>query len=90
MDEPKPSNPPPTFSTLTEIMERFRAVPYEQFQQELQAWFERGLQEQGMNKDALEHALPGIAQLISGIYYEAEVQQTLSDHHVTPSGHDHD
>ena len=88
MDETKPSNPPPTFSTLTEIMERFRAVPYEQFQQELQAWFEHGLEAKGMDKETLEHTLPGIPHLISGIYHRAEVQQTLSEHHITRAGHD--
>lgn len=88
MDELKLSNQTPTFSTLTEIMERFRAVPYEEFQQELQAWFERGLADQGMDQAALEQSLQGFSQLIDGIYHRAEVQQTLSDHHITRSGND--
>jgi hypothetical protein len=81
-------NPPPSFTTLTDIMERFQTVPYDQFQQELQSWFEQNLAGQkGLTIDELQKS-PDFQQLlglIAKIYHQAEVKQTLSDHQITRS-----
>ena len=86
MEDLKPDNTPPDFGTLAEIMERFREVPYEQFQKELQAWFEQGLKAQGRNTSNLaDEGFPNLPELISRIYHQAEVNQTLSDNQITPN-----
>jgi hypothetical protein len=85
-----PSNHPPSFSTLTDIMERFQTVPYDQFQQELQSWFEQNLAKQKNLTTEELHQDPDLQQLlalIAKIYHQAEVNQTLSDHQIT---HSHD
>jgi hypothetical protein len=81
--EQKPRSDYPSFSTLTEIMERFQTVPYEQFQQELQDWFMRSLEAQGRNaEDLAQQGFPNLPELISNIYHQAEVMQTLSENQI--------
>ncbi|GAA4910147.1 hypothetical protein [Mucilaginibacter defluvii] len=85
MDELKPKSEHPDFTSLTEIMERFRTVPYEQFQQELEEWFTRSLAAQGRDADDLAAlGFPNLPQLISKIYHQAEVMQTLSENGIEP------
>ena len=79
---------PPSFTTLTDIMERFQTVPYDQFQQELQSWFEQTLAKQkGLTTEELQKSpdLQELLALIAKIYHQAEVTQTLSDHQITHS-----
>ncbi|SDH49599.1 hypothetical protein [Mucilaginibacter gossypii] len=89
MDEQSNSNQPPSFTTLTDIMERFQTVPYDQFQQELQSWFEQSLAKQkGLNNAEELQQCPDLQQLlalVAKIYHRAEVSQTLSDHQITQS-----
>lgn len=83
-------NPPPSFTTLTEIMERFQTVPYKQFQQELQSWFEQSLAKKKDITTEELHRSPDFQELlgmIAKLYHQAEVHQTLSDHQIT---HSHD
>lgn len=83
--EQKPKSDLPSFSTLMEIMERFQTIPYEQFQQELQDWFTRNLEAQGRNaEDLAKQGFPNLPELISNIYHQAEVMQTLSDNRIKP------
>jgi hypothetical protein len=88
MDERSASKNPPSFTTLTDIMERFQTVPYDQFQQELQSWFEQNLAKQkGLTTAELQKS-PDFQQLlalIAKIYHQAEVNQTLSDNQITQS-----
>jgi hypothetical protein len=83
MEDLKPSNYQPNFGSLTEIMERFQSVPYEQFQSELQNWFEQNLSEQkGLKNREDLHEAPNFLKLlalISKIYFQAEVNQTLAE-----------
>lgn len=44
----------PDFSTLTDIMKRFHEVPYEQFQQELHAYFEKNFPDPAADLPACE------------------------------------
>jgi hypothetical protein len=78
----------PSFKTLTDIMERFQTVPYDQFQQELQSWFEQDLtRQQGLTTAELQKS-PNFRQLlglVAKIYHQAEVNQTLSDNQITRS-----
>lgn len=79
---------PPSFTTLTDIMERFQTVPYDQFQQELQSWFEQTLAKQkGLTTEEVQKSadLQELLALIAKIYHQAEVNQTLSDHQITHS-----
>ena len=85
MDELKPHSSNPNFSSLTEIMERFRSVPYEQVQIELQNWFERSLAEQESVevKDLQDNPhLFELRDLVSKIYHQAETLQLLLEHHI--------
>lgn len=73
---------PSTFSSITEIMEHFRTVPYEQFQQELQSWFEQGLAKQRAVNPVDRQAPPAFAnlrELVSFIYHDAELKQLLNE-----------
>jgi hypothetical protein len=69
--------------TITEIMGRFQAVPYEQFQKELNEWFVRELSEKGLTADKLTaESLPDLSslpELVGKIYQRAELLQTLAD-----------
>lgn len=82
--EAEKSNPEsPDFSTLTGIMERFRRVPYEQFQKELNEWFTNSLLEKGMDLNALQqNGFPGLPNFISEIYHRAEVLQIMSENQI--------
>ncbi|MBK0378548.1 hypothetical protein [Mucilaginibacter segetis] len=82
MDELKPQSETPRFGSLTEIMDRFAQVPYEQFQQELNDWFLGELTARGIDAQQLEKELPGLSSLISNIYHQAELAELLS-HHLT-------
>ncbi len=85
-DKNLPDYSPLSFSTLKEIMERLATVSYEQFQAELQAWFEQGLQSQGRDFHTLQQeGLPNLPDLISRIYHMAEIQHTLSENQITLS-----
>jgi hypothetical protein len=85
MEELKPDNNPPNFGSLSEIMERFGHVPYEQFQKDLNDWFITGLKENGVSIADLEkQGYPDLSTLISSIYHKAEVLQTLADLKIKP------
>ena len=80
MDELKPTNSTPDFSTIIEIMERFAQIPYEQFQQELHDWFYNSLSEKGIDLQQLQDkGLANLPELVSFIYHEAELKQLLND-----------
>jgi|GEM_PF-3555837 len=87
MDEQPNSPLQPSFTTLTTIMERFQTVPYDQFQEELKSWFEQNLAKQkGLTTPEEIKNSPDfitLEKLISQIYHQAEVYQTLSDHQIT-------
>ncbi|QXV63998.1 hypothetical protein INP83_12915 [Mucilaginibacter sp. 21P] len=81
-------NQKPSFTTLTDIMDRFQTVPYAQFQQELQSWFEQNLAKQKDLTQEELHQDPDLQQLlalVAKIYHQAEVNQTLSDNQITQS-----
>jgi len=83
MEELNTSNQSIEFGSLTEIMERFQSVPYEQFQQELQNWFEHNLVKQkGLSGTKELQASPDFLQpfsLVSKIYHQAELLHTISE-----------
>jgi len=80
MDELKPTNSTPDFSTIIEIMERFAQIPYEQFQQELHDWFYNSLSEKGIDLQQLQDkGFTHLPDLVSFIYHEAELKQLLND-----------
>ena len=87
MEELKPDSNPLNFGTLSEIMERFSQIPYEQFQQELNDWFMNGLKEKGIDVAQLEkqHS-SNLSELISLIYHKAELLQTLIESHIKTNG----
>ncbi|RYG06628.1 MAG: hypothetical protein EOO07_28875 [Chitinophagaceae bacterium] len=72
----------PNFSSLTEIMERFNTVPYDQFQKELNEWFTRSLAN-SQNADALQNlensCIGNLPALVSEIYHRAELLTALSE-----------
>lgn len=76
----------PEFSSLTEIMERFKSVPYDQFQQELNDWFKRSLAKT-QGADTLQNlessGLGKLPALVSEIYHRAELQHALSEAKIT-------
>ena len=72
----------PEFKSLTEIMDRFNAVPYDQFQQELNDWFYRTLDmQQGGSglQDLKTSGIGNLPALVSEIYHRAELLSALSD-----------
>lgn len=76
----------PEFSSLTEIMERFNTVPYDQFQRELDEWFKRNLAKTqgGDSLQNLENSgLGKLPALVSEIYHRAELQHALSEAKIT-------
>ncbi|WP_179412695.1 hypothetical protein HDF19_12910 [Mucilaginibacter sp. E4BP6] len=83
MEELKSDKSPVDFSSLTEIMERFQSVPYEQFQQELENWFKKSLAEKGVSFADLKNSgipnLSSLSDLVSRIYHNAELLNTLTD-----------
>lgn len=89
MEELKPGSNPPNFGSISEIMERFGRVPFEQFQKELNDWFMSGLKEKGIDVAELEkQGYPDLPDLISSIYHKAEVLQTLADLKIKPDNHE--
>lgn len=82
MDAKKALPEKPEFNSLTEIMERFKSVPYDQFQQELNEWFTRGLAS-SQNADALQNlensCIGNLPALVSEIYHRAELLNALSE-----------
>ncbi|NOW95989.1 hypothetical protein [Mucilaginibacter sp. SG564] len=86
MDEKNALPEMPEFSSLAEIMERFRTVPYDQFQQELNDWFTRGLnktQDANSLQNLENSGLGKLPALVSEIYYRAELQHALSEAKIT-------
>jgi hypothetical protein len=76
----------PEFNSLTEIMERFNTVPYDQFQKELNDWFYRSLasHQEMESQENLEHSgLGKLPALVSEIYHRAELLGVLSDAKIT-------
>ena len=72
----------PEFNSLTEIMERFNAVPYDQFQQELNDWFNRNLAKSQNGSELQNIKSSGIGNLpalVSEIYHRAELLTALSE-----------
>jgi hypothetical protein len=78
MEHLKSTHEPPCFGSLTEIMELFACLPYEQFQQTLRAWFQQTLSEKGYDQTQLQHNSPvNLQELVSLIYHQAELKQLL-------------
>ena len=76
----------PEFDSLTEIMERFKTVPYDQFQRELNDWFYRNLanNQEGSELQNPENSCIGnLPALVSEIYHRAELLSALSDVKIT-------
>lgn len=72
----------PEFGSLTEIMERFYTVPYDQFQTELNDWFQRNLANcpNGSELQSLENSgIGNLPALVSEIYHRAELLTALSE-----------
>jgi hypothetical protein len=83
MEDLTPFSKQPEFNSLTEIMERFHHVPYEQFQKELHDWFMSNLLSKGEDlNDLQKEGLPDLPSFISEIYHRAEVLQALSDYQI--------
>lgn len=81
----------PEFSSLTEIMERFKTVPYDQFQKEVNDWFHRNLGKslEGSELQHLENSCIGnLPALVSEIYHRAELLGALSDAKITTGNED--
>ncbi|MVN91484.1 hypothetical protein [Mucilaginibacter aquatilis] len=85
MENLEPHQDKPDFGTLTGIMERFAQIPYEQFQQELDAWFYTSLSEKGIDvQQQLQlNGLACLPELVSAIYHEAEVKQLLNERSIS-------
>ncbi|SEN01386.1 hypothetical protein SAMN05192574_102178 [Mucilaginibacter gossypiicola] len=86
MDAKKALPELPEFGSLTEIMERFKSVPYDQFQHELNDWFTRNLatSQDANSLQILENSgLGNIPALVSEIYHRAELQHALSEAKIT-------
>ncbi len=76
----------PEFGSLTEIMERFKSVPYDQFQKELNDWFYRNLsnpQEASDLTNTLPIGIGNLPALVSEIYHRAELFNALSEAKIT-------
>jgi len=76
----------PEFSSLTEIMERFYTVPYDQFQKELNEWFYRNLanfQNASEPQNPETSRIGNLPALVSEIYHRAELQHALSEAKIT-------
>ncbi|AMR32374.1 hypothetical protein A0256_13555 [Mucilaginibacter sp. PAMC 26640] len=81
MDAKKALPEMPEFDSLTEIMERFNTVPYDQFQLELNDWFYKNLakNQEGSELQNLENPCIGkLPALVSEIYHRAELLGALS------------
>ena len=86
MEDLKPNNDMHNFGSLTEIMDRFAQVPYEQFQRELDSWFYGSLSAKGIDQKQLQQlGFFNLPDLVSAIYHQAEVLHLLNDH---PSGNE--
>ena len=85
MDLPS-QDKPLDFTTLSEIMQHFHNVPYDQFQIELNDWFIRKMSEGQVGLTVEEkQSLPDLSQLprlISKIYHHAEVMTVISDYKI--------
>jgi len=81
----------PEFSSLTEIMERFNTVPYDQFQQELNDWFKRNLAK-SQRAESLQNlessGIGNLPALVSEIYHRAELLHALSEAKITAGNED--
>ncbi|MEZ2334721.1 hypothetical protein AB6735_03765 [Mucilaginibacter sp. RCC_168] len=76
----------PEFNSLTEIMERFNTVPYDQFQLELNEWFTRNLAKSQGAEELQNLDTSGIGNLpalVSEIYHRAELLHALSEAKIT-------
>jgi hypothetical protein len=76
----------PDFNSLTEIMERFNTVPYDQFQLELNDWFTRNLaKSQGVEElqNLDTSGIGNLPALVSEIYHRAELLHALSEAKIT-------
>jgi hypothetical protein len=86
MDAKKALPEMPEFSSLTEIMERFNTVPYDQFQQELNDWFKRNLAK-SQGAESLQNletsGIGNLPALVSEIYHRAELLTALSEAKIT-------
>jgi hypothetical protein len=86
MDAKKALPEKPEFNSLTEIMERFNTVPYDQFQLELNDWFTRGLAK-GQDAESLQNlqtsCIGNLPALVSEIYHRAELLTALSEAKIT-------
>ena len=86
MDAKKALPEMPEFSSLTEIMERFYTVPYNQFQLELNDWFNRNL-DKSQGVEALQNpessGIGNLPALVSEIYHRAELLTALSEAKIT-------
>jgi len=91
MDAKKAFPEKPEFNSLTEIMERFNTVPYEQFQLELNDWFTRNLALR-QDADALQNletsGIGNLPALVSEIYHRAELLTALSEAKISPGNED--
>lgn len=88
--EPKQSSTP-DFSTLTEIMKRFREVPYEQFQQELHAHFDNNFPNPNADLSACEREKmlkfkKDVMRLTDDLFKQAGVVQQCKDLIKDPPG----
>lgn len=80
MEDLQPEKHMPHFGSLTEIMQRFAEVPYEQFQQELNDWFSQSMSDKGIDHTQLQRSgLPNLTEMVSAIYHQAEIKHLLND-----------
>ncbi|MDN3584563.1 hypothetical protein [Mucilaginibacter flavus] len=89
MEKSQPKKKQLDFGSMTEIMERFYQVPFEQFQQELDDWFTKALLEKGLDlqkiQDHGKSNLSSLPDLIGKIYHHAELLKTLSETQIKKS-----
>jgi hypothetical protein len=84
MSNEKSSSGQPDFSTLSGIMEHFFRVPFDQFQQELNEWFYKSLNEKGIDLRKLNETdttgFPEqLKEFVENIYSQAEILQKKQD-----------
>lgn len=86
MEDQKAHLQKPDFNSLTEIVERFYAIPYDQFQQELNDWFYSRLSPEQCAGELQNPETPSIGNLptlVSEIYHRAELLSALSESKIT-------
>jgi hypothetical protein len=84
MSNEKSSSGQHDFSTLSGIMEHFFRVPFDQFQQELNEWFYKSLNEKGIDPCKLNETdttgFPEqLKEFVENIYSQAEILQKKQD-----------